>query len=437
MSLTYKNLIKKIKTKKAKIGIVGLGYVGLPLAIRFIKKKFDVVGVESDNSKISKLIKNKSYIDAIKKEEINYFKNSKNKLSTKFNLLKEVDIIIVCLPTPLKQNSTPDMSYVFNAAKKISKLMDDKILILESTVYPGATEEMLKVMKVDEKKIGKSLFIGYSPERENPGDKNFSYNKTPKVISGYSKFCLKLVELVYQPIIKKTYKAKNIKTAEMSKLLENIFRSVNISLINEMKIISKYYDDVDILDVIETASTKNFGFVKFLPGPGIGGHCIPVDPYYLSWATKRRGYDSKFIELAGNMTNYMPNWVVGKIVSFFILKKIKLSNLLIIGVSYKPDVDDDRESPAFKIMNILSQRKIKFSYHDPYFPKLRVGRLNKFNLKSIKLSPNNIKKFQATIIVTDHANIDYKMLSKNSKFIFDTRGVMRKNNIYNKRLINI
>ncbi len=353
----YKKLLNKISNKKTKIGIVGLGYVGLPLAINFIKKKFDVIGIDNDKKKISLLKKNKSYISSIKKKDILYFKYFPDKITSNINIVKNLDIIFVCLPTPLKDNKKPNMTFVLNFFKKIKNNINKKLIILESTVYPGASRYILKKMGVKINDIGKSVFFGYSPERENPGDKNFSYDKTPKVISGYTKECLNLTYEIYKPIVKKIYKAESLEVAEMSKLLENIYRSVNISLVNEIKIICNHFKNLNVYDVINAASSKNFGFKKFSPGPGIGGHCIPVDPYYLSWASKNRGYNPKFIDVAGKMNDLVTNWVTKNMVSF-LKKKLRKKKLkiLIVGVSYKANVDDDRESPSFKIMKILKKK---------------------------------------------------------------------------------
>jgi UDP-N-acetyl-D-glucosamine dehydrogenase len=430
-------LLNKIKQKKINIGIVGLGYVGLPLAIRFLKKKINVYGIDTDKKKISYLKKGKTYIRSIKTKDIKYFKKYKNRISYNYQLIEKIDVIIICLPTPLKNNYKPNLDYINDCVRKIAPFLKNKILILESTVYPGASEDIIKKFIINKYDIGKEVFIGYSPERENPGDKNFSYQKTPKVVSGYTDNCLILVSKIYKIIAKKVYKAKNIETAEMSKLLENIYRSVNISLINELKIISKLFTKINIFDVIETAGTKNFGFSKFYPGPGIGGHCIPVDPHYLSWAARKRGFDSKFIKLSGQYADFLPKWILKKILQFFKSQKLELNKVLILGISYKANVDDDRESPSYKLIKLLNKKKIRYHYHDPYFPSLRIGRINKSRQNSLKLNKRNLKKFDATIIFTDHEKINYKIVNKYSKFIFDTRGVMRKKNFINNKIIEL
>ena len=417
-----KLLLSKFKNKKFIVGIVGLGYVGLPICERFSRVGIEVIGVDNNSSKINTLKRGSSYIKSSKLKNFNYFNKNKKNLSTNYKILTKCDAILICLPTPLK-NYRPDMSYVFNCAKKLKKIIKPyQLIVLESTVYPGATNDLINIIKQKKLNIGSNFFVGYSPERENPGDKSFSYKKTPKVISGFSKYCLILMDALYKHITFKRVKSEDLKSAELSKLLENLYRSVNIGLINELKIICEYLK-IDIFKVIDLAATKNFGFQKFLPGPGLGGHCIPIDPYYLSWISKKKGYDPKFIPLAGKINTMMPLWVVNKMLSS--LKSLK-QKILILGVAYKKNVDDDRESPSFEIMKILKKKKVNFEYNDPYFDKIRKGRQNKINKKSIILNKNNLKKFSAVLLVTDHDKYDYKFIAQNSKIIFDTRGVYKK-----------
>ena len=417
-----KLLLSKFKNKKFIVGVVGLGYVGLPICERFSRVGVEVIGVDNNSSKINTLKRGSSYIKSSKLKNFNYFNKNKKNLSTNYKILTKCDAILICLPTPLK-NYRPDMSYVFNCAKKLKKIIKPyQLIVLESTVYPGATNDLINIIKQKKLNIGSNFFVGYSPERENPGDKSFSYKKTPKVISGFSKYCLILMDALYKHITFKRVKSEDLKSAELSKLLENLYRSVNIGLINELKIICEYLK-IDIFKVIDLAATKNFGFQKFLPGPGLGGHCIPIDPYYLSWISKKKGYDPKFIPLAGKINTMMPLWVVNKMLSS--LKSLK-QKILILGVAYKKNVDDDRESPSFEIMKILKKKKVNFEYNDPYFDKIRKGRQNKINKKSIILNKNNLKKFSAVLLVTDHDKYDYKFIAQNSKIIFDTRGVYKK-----------
>ena len=418
----YNLLIKKIRNKSFRIGIVGLGYVGLPLCVRFIKKNISVYGIDNDIKKISSLRKGKSYIASVSGKYLNYFKDNKLNLSKNYSIISKCDVIIICLPTPLKGNNVPDLDYLKRASEEIKPYLKEyQVLILESTVYPGTTSIIFKDF-LKKFNIGSNFFIGYSPERENPGDKNFSYNRTPKVISGYTQKCLKLLDLIYSFTVKKRILTKSIKVAETSKLLENLYRSVNIALVNELKIICHVLD-IDTYDVIKTASTKNFGFQTFMPGPGLGGHCIPIDPYYLSWISKKNGYFPRLIDAAGDINTKIPHWIIKQI-----KKKIQNKNnikILILGISYKKNIDDDRESPAYEIMKVFHKNRIKFEYSDPFFKKIRIGRNINYKKKSIVINSKNLNKFNAAIIVADHDSFDYHKISKYSKVVFDTRHVYK------------
>ena len=424
--MNLKILKKKIINKNFTIGIVGLGYVGLPIANRFIKKNIKIIGLEQDVKKIKKLRKGISYINSPSLKNFDYFKRNKKNISNSYTILRKCDVILVCLPTPLK-NKIPDMSFVYNCGKKLKKIIKPfQLIVLESTVFPGATLEFSKRFKNKNYKFGRNIFLGYSPERENPGDKKFSYKTTPKVVSGYTHNCSGLTTLVYKHIANNIVKAKSLEAAEASKLLENLYRSVNIGLVNEFKLVCNKLN-IDVFEVIKLASTKNFGFQKFLPGPGLGGHCIPIDPFYLSWAAKRKGYDPKFIRLAGELNSLMPSWVVNQM-----LKNLKKNPyILILGVSYKKNVDDDRESPSIEIMKILNKKKIKFEYNDPYFPKLHKVRKLNFVKKSVLINKNNLNKFTAVLLVTDHDSYDYNFIASNSKKIFDTRSRYKQYNYKN------
>ncbi len=428
----YKEFLNKIKSKKLKVCVVGLGYVGLPLLVRLVKSNFNVFGYDKDQLKIKRLKNCISYISTIKNTQLEYFKKNSDRVFSNINKMKDIDVIIICLPTPLKKNNSPDMSYVhnfFNLFK--SYMLDNKVIILESTVYPGACNDIIKKFKLSEKLSQKKLSFIYSPEREDPGNYSFSYKHTPKIVSGYNQVSLNIGNIIYSKFVRKIAIAKSIKIAETSKLLENIFRSVNIGMINEFKMICDRLG-INIYDVIDIASTKNFGFMKFLPGPGLGGHCIPIDPYYLSWASKKIGYDPKFIKLSGKINKEVTNWIIGKILKFFKIKKIPYKNkkIIIIGVAYKKNVDDDRETPAYYIMEKLIQKKIKIDFHDPYIKSIKEGRkYKKFkNMKSKPLTQNTFKNSIATIIVTDHDKINYNKILKFSRFIFDTRGVYKSKN---------
>lgn len=431
-----KNLIKLIKQKKASISIIGLGYVGLPLAIKFSKLGFDVYGYENDSKKISSLNKNVIYVDTIQKADFIRVKDKKFKFGNNFNQLSNSDIFIICVPTPITKNKSPDMRFLNESKKIIKKLnLKNKAIILESTTYPGTTEELfLPIIKLKKLKIGKDVSIIYSPERIDPGNKNFRVDNTPKIVSGHTNECLKISKLLYKNITN-IFAVSNIKTAEFTKILENVYRSINIGFVNEMKKIC-YNFKIDINDVIKTAKSKPFGFLPFYPGPGLGGHCIPIDPFYLSWKAKKLKIKTEFIELAGKINRSMPAWIISQIL--IILKKKKLGDLknkkiLISGIAYKKNINDCRESPAFEFMKILISKGAKVNFYDPYIkliPKLR--NYSFINNKSITFNQKNLKKFDFVILVTDHDKIDYKFLYKNSKLIFDTRNKFKnkKRNIY-------
>ena len=341
-----KKIVKKIKNKQITVGIIGLGYVGLPLAIRFLNKKINVIGIDIDKNKIKKIQKGISYIENKYFKKDKHYKEFQKNVSTNYKNIKDVDIIILCLPTPLNKKKTPDLSLLRDCLRKIKKFIKtNHTLILESTVYPGATYELFNSINKNNKFVlGENFYLIFSPERENPGDKSFSYKTTPKVVSGATKKCQLIAKNLYEIISKKVYAAESIKVAELSKLLENTYRSVNIGLINEFKIITERLG-VNIWDVINAAKTKNFGFRPFNPGPGVGGHCIPIDPIYLSWYMKKKNYKSKIIEISSKLNSSMPNWISNRI--FYHLKKnnIITKKVLIIGLAYKKNTGDTRESP--------------------------------------------------------------------------------------------
>lgn len=425
----YRKIIHKIKSNNLKYCIVGLGYVGLPLALRLIRAKCNIHGYDIDKNKTRSLIKGKSYISNIKSKELKYFKGSKDKLFNNIKKLEEMDVIFVCLPTPLNSDKSPDMSYLNSFFKKI-KFFKKKYqtIILESTVYPGASQDIIKKYNLTKKLNKKELYFVYSPERENPGMKSFSYKTTPKVVSGYNKDSLIIGINIYKKFVNRVVETSSLSNAEATKLLENLFRSVNIGLINEFKIICEKLN-LNIYEIIKSASTKNFGFMKFLPGPGLGGHCIPIDPYYLNWASMKKGYTAQFIKTSGDINSKMPMRIVNKISNILKKKKSKKSNLkiLLIGIAYKKNIDDDRETPGYEIIYQLQKRKYKVNYYDPYIPMIKSGRKfkDKIKLKSIKISQKNLRNHDAILIVTDHDKINYNYILKNSNLIFDSRGVYR------------
>ncbi|MBM3252604.1 MAG: nucleotide sugar dehydrogenase, partial [Candidatus Omnitrophica bacterium] len=362
-------------------------------------------------------------------------KNGTLKSTTDFRVIKKSDVIIICVPTPLKKKYQPDISFILNAVRKIKKFMDrDKLVILESTTYPGTTEEIiLPILESSKLKCGKDFYLVFSPERIDPGNKIFSINRIPKVIGGVTENSARLANLLYSKIIKRTIIVSSSRTAETVKLLENTFRIVNIGLINEMAMMADKLN-INIWEVIDAAKTKPFGFMAFYPGPGVGGHCIPKDPLYLYWKAKKFGFDSRFIKLASQLNSSMPEYIIARVGKN--LKKsnkiIRKSRILVIGVTYKKDIKDLRKSPSIDIIELLMRKKAKVSYFDPYIPYLKIGEIN---LKSVKLTKNALNKFDCVIIATDHKSVNYNYILKNSKSIFDTRGVLK--NIKNKKVVRL
>lgn len=418
-----KQLILKIKKKKFKVGIIGLGYVGLPLASRFINENIDVLGVENDQTKIELLQNGKSYIPDVHQKNIDYFKKNKNKITNNYEELKFVDVIFICLPTPLKKKNIPDMKILNKCIVNLKKIVkNNQILILESTVYPGATMELFqKLNKNNNFTLGKNFFLIFSPERENPGDPLFTYDVTPKVLGGSTKNCAVIGREIYKFIIKKIHTTKSIEIAEMSKLLENSYRSVNIALVNEFKIISQKMG-IGIWDVIEAARTKNFGFTAFSPGPGTGGHCIPIDPLYLVWASKKKKYNPALIEASSKLNSSMPQFLFSLILKTLKTLKIKNDSILFIGAAYKKNVGDTRESPALVLMKKFMNKGFKLSFHDPHVKEIK---LQKKILPSLVLNKPNLQK-KIVVITTNHKKIDYKKILRYGQLIFDSRGVYKK-----------
>ena len=425
--MNYKiKLLNKIKKKDIKVGVIGLGYVGLPLSISYCKKGYKTFGFDIDKNKIKSLISGKTYLNTISNIQINKVKK-KFFPTNNFNLISDCDVIIICIPTPLKKKFKPDLSYLKNTVNTLFKYIRfGQILSLESTSYPGTTNEEITNKLKKKFIVGNNIFVCYSPEREDPGNKNFKTLSIPKIVSGETKDCLDIGKKFYSAVFKKIVPVSSIATAEFTKLLENIYRSVNIGLVNEMKIIANLMK-IDIYEAIEAASSKPFGFKPFQPGPGMGGHCIPIDPFYMSWKAKKLGYDSAFIKNSGLINSVIPKWIVKQILLEFKKKGIIPANkkILIVGVSYKKNIDDTRESPAFEIMNLLKKKKIKIDYHDPLVPKLKKTRKFNFNMSSKKLTKKMIKKYSGVLIVTDHDKINYSLLINNSKLLFDCRGKLR------------
>ena len=422
------SLIEKINDKSAKIGVIGLGYVGLPLAVEFTNAGYDVTGIDIDQNKVDLINSGKNYISDIKDSILNEAVNKKLlKATTNFNVVRELDAISICVPTPLNKEKNPDISYIVAVMDEIKNyLHENMIIILESTTYPGSTKELIMPYISNNKKLiaGKNICLCFSPERIDPGNEFYNTNNTPKVIGGVTDKCSEVGKKLYSKIIKEVVVVSSTETAEMVKLLENTFRAINIGLANEVAIMCEKLG-VNAWEVIDAAATKPFGFMKFTPGPGLGGHCIPIDPYYLSWKLKTLDYDARFIKLAGEINTYMPRHIVELVISSLNnhQKSINGSKILIVGVAYKKDINDCRESPALDIIQILKDQGSEISYFDPFVPFLEFG---EFNFKSIKsLDKNTLAKFDATVIVTDHTNIDYNSIYKFCDLIIDTRNVYK------------
>ncbi len=430
---TLKDLIE---TNKAVVGVIGLGYVGLPLALLISRKDFKVYGFDVDKEKIKMLKNKKSYISHIEESKI---KETKTFLPTNdFSRLKECDVIIICVPTPVTETNEPDLSYIVNTGETIVKyLRREQLIILESTTYPTTTRNVLK--PILEKKgliCGVDFYLAFSPEREDPGRKDYTTETIPKVVGGINKNSGQLATLFYSKVVKKVVPVSSTEIAEATKMLENTFRAVNIALVNELKIV---FDKIgiDIWEVIEASKTKPFGFMPFYPGPGWGGHCIPVDPFYLSYIAKKYDVNTQFIELAGEVNIKMSEYVVSKIIDALNDRKkyLKGARILILGLSYKKDIGDVRESPAFKIIQLLEQKGAKVDYNDPYVPFFPKTRKFNFQKESVNLNKNIVKKYDCIVIITDHSCYDYEMIVKNAQLIVDTRNAVQ--NHLNKTFKNV
>ena len=420
-------LKNKIIKKKITIAVIGIGYVGLPLCLRFLKRGFKVFGIDKNKKKIKIIKKGKSYIANINNREIKNAISLGFKVTNNFSFISKADVIIICVPTPLNKNKTPDMSYIKESVSKIKSYIKKKqLIILESTIYPGATEEFfIPILREKKLELGKDIFLAYSPEREDPGNINFTIAKgnIPKIISGSSPNCLELTKTLYSSITK-TVKVSSIKTAEFTKLLENVYRSINIGFVNEMKLIANKMG-INIHESIKAAKTKPFGFHAFYPGPGLGGHCIPIDPFILTWKAKKFGLMTRFIELSAKINDSMPRYAVNVLIKALRKSKKKLNNskILVLGVSYKKNSDDIRESPSIRIISILKKFNCKIFFSDPFFDnKLKMKNLKqKIPAKRVVLNSNNLKKFDASILVTDHDSFNYNLIKKYSKIIVDCR----------------
>jgi UDP-N-acetyl-D-glucosamine dehydrogenase len=438
--------LEKISNKEVIVGIIGLGYVGLPLSLEFAESGFNVLGFDIDEEKIPILESGDTYIKHIPSERISKsILSGKLKVTNDFSRLKEIDAIIICVPTPLNKYREPDTSYIENSTKVISENFKvGQLVVLESSTYPGTTEELIlpllenplnPELKGRKLIVGEDFYLSFSPEREDPNNPNFTTKTIPKVIGGVTQNCLEISKALYDKVIVQTVPVSSPRTAEATKLLENIYRSINIALVNELKIVFERMN-IDIWEVIEAAKTKPFGFQAFYPGPGLGGHCIPIDPFYLTWKAREYDINTKFIELAGEINTLQPYYVVNRTIEALatVNKTLNGSNILILGAAYKKNIDDMRESPALKLIEIFHNKGAKVSYNDPYVPKLPATRHYKFDLESVELSIDNLRKFDVVVVSTDHDAYDYDFIYKNANLIVDTRNAFKVKGIQNGKL---
>ena len=434
------NLIQKLKNKSARMAILGLGYVGLPLAVVFAEAGFKVTGIDPDSEKVDSLKKGISYIPDVKTDVVEKLvKSGHLSATTDFSVLKDMDAVSICVPTPLRQTGDPDMSFIISATEQLAKYMHEgMVIVLQSTTYPGTTRELLlPKLGSDGLKIGEDWFLAFSPERVDPGREDFTTKNTPKVMGGITDVCGEVATIWYQGAIDLVHRVSSAEAAEMAKLLENTFRMINIGLVNELAMMCEHLG-VDVWEVIDAAATKPFGFMKFTPGPGLGGHCIPIDPLYLSWKMKSFNYNARFIELASEINTNMPRYVVGRVMESLndLGKPLKGSKVLVLGAAYKPDVDDVRESPALDVIGLLRQRGADVQYHDPYIPHIH-HETEGWRMDSVADAMEAVKESDAVVIITDHKVYDYDLIVNSAKFVFDSRNATRNITRNNDKVVRL
>lgn len=424
--MSNKKLIEKLNNKTAVIGVVGLGYVGLPLMLRYAEVGYRVLGIDIDPVKVDKLNNGESYIEHISSKAISTARQSGFEATVDFSRSAEADALIICVPTPLNKYREPDLSFVVNTTDLLLPfLRKGQVVSLESTTYPGTTEEELKPrIESTGLNVGQNIYLIFSPEREDPGNPDFVTRTIPKVCGGITPACLEAGLALYGQAIDQVIPLSSTRAAEMTKLLENIHRAVNIGLVNEMKMVADKMD-IDIHEVIRAAATKPFGFVPYYPGPGLGGHCIPIDPFYLTWKAREYGVHTRFIELAGEVNSSMPEWVIGKVAAALNdrSKAIKGSRVLILGIAYKKNIDDMRESPAVVLMELLRDKGAVIDYSDPHVPVFPKMRKHSFDMSSVGINPESIASYDCVIVATNHDAFDYELIKQHARLIVDTRGV--------------
>ncbi len=430
MAVSVEALRDKIRSRKARTGVVGLGYVGLPLAVEFGKAGFHATGIDLDPRKVQQIADGRSYIPDVQTADVQALK-AKGLLdaTTDFAVVRDLDTINICVPTPLRKTKDPDMSYIVSEVEGIAKhLHPGMLIVLESTTYPGTTDEVVQPMlEATGLKAGVDFFLAFSPERVDPGNPTFQTHNVPKVVGGCTPNCSMLAKELYGSAIETIVQVSSTRVAEMVKLLENTFRAVNIGLVNELALMCDRMN-IDVWEVVDAAKTKPFGFMAFYPGPGLGGHCIPIDPFYLSWKAKQTGFDPRFIELAGHINAGMPHYVVDKVGEALNSRRkpINGSNILIAGVAYKRDIDDMRESPALDVMGLLLSRGARVSYADPYVPEVHAREWSGgYDIKAVDMTRGSIAQYDAVVIVTDHKTFDYASLVEEADVIVDTRNAIK------------
>lgn len=443
--ITKEALIEKLKNKTAKIGILGMGYVGMPLAVVFAEKGFSVLGIDPDQRKVDTFKKGVSYIQDVPNETVARLKDAgRLDMTADFAALAEMDAVSICVPTPLRKTGDPDMSFIISATEQLAKYVHPgMVIVLESTTYPGTTRELMTPMLTRNGKsglvVGEDLFICFSPERVDPGRTDWTTYNTPKVMGGMTKNCAEVASAWYSGAIETVVPVSSVEAAEMAKLLENTFRMINIGMVNELALMCERLG-VDVWEVIDAAATKPFGFMKFTPGPGLGGHCIPIDPLYLSWKMKELHYNAKFIELASEINTNMPRHVVHRVMEALNdrSKTLKGSKILVLGVAYKPNIDDVRESPALDVLALMNQKGALVEYHDPFIPHIHHEHEG-WRMESIPdaVLMNKVAKADAVVIITNHKAYDYKDILEKAQFIFDTRNALGKMGSENPKVVKL
>ena len=433
-----KKLEGKIKSHTATVGIIGMGYVGLPLAVELGNQNFNVIGIDINPKKVSILSSGKSDIDDISDQQVRVLvKAKKLRCTADFSALTKCDVVPICVPTPLNKTKDPDVSFILSATHEIRKyLHPGQLVILESTTYPGTTEELLRpILESTGLKVGKDFFLAFSPERVDPGNTRFGTKNTPRVVGGTTPTCNRLAKFFYEQIINRVIPLSSTQSAEMVKLLENTFRSVNIGLVNEVALMCDKLG-INVWEIIEAADSKPFGFMKFYPGPGLGGHCIPIDPHYLSWKLKALNYYARFIELAGDVNSHMPEYVVHRVNRVLNQKGKNLcsSNILILGAAYKKDIKDLRESPALDVIRLFQKEGAHVKYSDPHVPSID---MDTYIMRSVKLTPQLLAKSDCVVVVTDHTAYDYEWVVRHSQMVFDTRNATRNVRTNRKKIFTL